>query len=273
MLPLSFHKTFIPERRLISALLEYVGLGKEGTLQEISAETGIPMGKSSGKTPAIIDYARGMGLITVTKGAGAGIKRPSLTPLGKIVYLEDKYLGEEIVQWLMHMNLCRSDIGAAAWRAAFADGRHVIGSNFTKQQLEDYLIEKFGDGKDRTGPMILAYSDDAALGRAGVIKLKDNLLIRKKAPILSDYSIAYSAYLNELLEIFFQDQGQVTLTDLNQQTQWFNICLWNDSDIEQVLMMIENTGYIGIDRQMHPWLLEKKVEADKVWPLIFDDLG
>ena len=66
MLPLNFHKTFIPERRLIAALLEYAALNKQGSYQDIASETSIPMGKSSGKVPAILDYARGMGLVELS---------------------------------------------------------------------------------------------------------------------------------------------------------------------------------------------------------------
>lgn len=273
MLPVNFHKSFVPERRLIAALLEYAALGKEGTLQEISADTGIPMGKYNGKTPAIIDYSRGMGLITVSRGGQAGAKKPLLTAFGKIVYLEDKYLGEEIIQWLVHMNLCRSDIGAAAWRSVFADSRQILGSNFTKQQLEGYLIEIFGDGNDRTGPMILAYSEDAALGRAGVLKHQSDLLSRKKAPLLESYSAAYAAYILHLLEIFFPEQSQVTLSDFNTLAKWFDVCLWSQADIEHLLSIVERTRYIGIDRQMHPWILERRAWADDVWPVIFDGLG
>lgn len=66
-LPVTFHQSFIPERAYISALLKYAARAKEGTDQEISAETGIPTGQSSGKVPAMIDYARGMGLIHVER--------------------------------------------------------------------------------------------------------------------------------------------------------------------------------------------------------------
>ena len=38
MLPINFHKTFIPERHFIAALLDYAALGKAGTLQEISGD-------------------------------------------------------------------------------------------------------------------------------------------------------------------------------------------------------------------------------------------
>jgi hypothetical protein len=93
MLPLNFHKTFIPERRLIAALLEYAALNKQGDYQNISKETGIPMGKSSGKVPAILDYARGMGLLILENEQAGSIKKPVLTSFGKVVYLEDKFLG------------------------------------------------------------------------------------------------------------------------------------------------------------------------------------
>ena len=151
MLPINFHKTFIPERHFIAALLDYAALGKSGTLQEISAHTGIPMGKSSGKLPAIMDYARGMGLIEVHTGANGATKLPQLTGLGKAVYREDKFLGEEVTQWVVHMNLCRSDIGALAWNAVFVKGRSSLGSHFDTQQLEDYLVGIFGPGNDRPG--------------------------------------------------------------------------------------------------------------------------
>ena len=98
------------------------------------------MGKSNGKLPAIIDYARGMGLIEVHTGAIKGTKVPQLTSLGKAVFTEDKYLGEEVTQWVLHMNLCRSDIGALAWNAVFVKGRSSLGSHFDTQQLEDYLV-------------------------------------------------------------------------------------------------------------------------------------
>ena len=42
-------------------MLRFAAAGKSGDYREIASETGIPMGNSSGKVPAIIDYCRGMG--------------------------------------------------------------------------------------------------------------------------------------------------------------------------------------------------------------------
>lgn len=62
-LPRNFHKSFKPERQYIHAMLRYAAAGKSGDYREIASETGVPMGTSSGKVPAIIDYCRGMGLV------------------------------------------------------------------------------------------------------------------------------------------------------------------------------------------------------------------
>lgn len=82
-LPVTFHQTFIPERAHISALLKFAASGNESTStplsvtdQEISVETGIPTGQSSGKVPAMLDYCRGMGLIQLERGTYPEQKRP-----------------------------------------------------------------------------------------------------------------------------------------------------------------------------------------------------
>ena len=85
-LPINFHRTFIPERRFISDLLEFAAQGRFGDYHKISVDTGIPMGKSNGKVPAIIDYARGMGLITIAEETRSSIKKPTLTEFGRIVF-------------------------------------------------------------------------------------------------------------------------------------------------------------------------------------------
>lgn len=273
MLPVNFHKTFIPERRLLAALLDYAALGKQGSLKEMSQETGIPMGKSSGKMPAILDYAQGMGLIEEESDKGSNTKSLNLTSFGRIVYMEDRFLGEEMMQWLAHMNMCRSDIGAKTWHAVYAVGRRTLGAAFSKRQLEDYLISVCGPGKDRTGPMILMYTEDAAFARAGVLSISADELNRKKAPISDAYALPYSAHVLSLLEAYFPGQQQVTFSDFNNKTLWFDICLWNQTDIEDMFLLMERKGYLTVDRQMQPWIIEKNAMSDEAWPHICDDIA
>jgi len=272
VLPLNFHKTFIPERRLIAAILDFAEKDGEGNFQDISADTGIPMGKSTGKVPAILDYANGMGLISIEKKK-EGIRKPILTPFGAIVNNEDRFLSEEITQWIAHMNLCRGDIGARSWHEIFAKGRNILGSSFTKQQLESYLVNTFGKGKDRMGPMLIMYADNASFSKASVLSVHNNDVVRKKAPMTDVFALAYSAYILSLLETYFPGDNQITVTEFNVKTLWFDICLWNQTDIENVLRIVQGKGFVSVDRQMQPWIIEKMATSSDVWPIIYNELA
>ncbi|MGI6640454.1 MAG: DUF4007 family protein [Limnochordia bacterium] len=267
MLPISFHLSFSPERRYLASMLDYAALGRQGSFSEISDATGIPTGRSTGKVPAILGYAQGMGLIEVV---GEGSKMPILTDFGRAVYYQDRYLGEELTQWLVHFNLCRNDIGAVAWNSVFARG--MLGASFTRAQLEEYLVGLFGK-KAKIGPMLVTYSDDAALSRAGVLKVEGDSILRNKAPLLRSYARAYSAHLLSLLEVFFPSAVQVTATDFNDATRWFDVCFWKEPEVETALTMLEETGNISVDKHMRPWIIEKRRRSAEVWPTAWDDLA
>ena len=271
-LPINFHRSFKPERRHLGALLRYAALGRQGTYQEIAAETGIPTGRSSGKVGPTLDYATAMGLIEPMVGRPEAVRRPALTPLGRVVYSADPYLGHELSQWVVHMNLCRGDQGAIAWHAVFGQGRQELGSSFTRLQLEAYLARRFGSENQRTGPLVITYTDDDALGGARILVEQDDKLVRRKAPALDAYAAAYSALILAQMEAHFPGQGQVTFSDFNEQTRWFDICLWDQADLERVFLAVERRGWVTVDRQRRPWILEKNADADDVWPRIYDDV-
>ena len=91
-LPRNFHKTFIPERQYINAMLQFAAAGRSGDYQGIAAATGIPMGTSTGKVPAILDYCRGMWLLELKGADRSAVKHPELTPFGRAVLFEDHRL-------------------------------------------------------------------------------------------------------------------------------------------------------------------------------------
>lgn len=270
MLPISFHQTFIPERRYITALLEYARTENKGSIREIAEITGIPMGKSSGKTPAILEYAKGMGLVSVE--VKKSLKKISLTSFGAQVLNRDKFINETITQWLLHINLCNNQTGASAWNVAFGLGTMLIGSPFTRQGLENLLINHLGPSKDSVGPLIQTYVEPAALGNAGVIKVKGQQISRRPAPILDIYSNAYAALILQLFETYFVGENQITLNDFNDRTQLFDICFWNPFEIEALLDSVQATGYISVDRTMIPWIVEKNTDANLVWSKIYNQL-
>ncbi|OPL12261.1 MAG: hypothetical protein AVO34_07630 [Firmicutes bacterium ML8_F2] len=280
MLPLNFHQTFIPERRLIGSLLDFVALGKQGSYSEIAEETGIPMGKYSGKVPAIMNYAKGMGLLYLGKADKAGVYKPKLTDFGKVVFLEDKLMGERIVQLLAHFNLCRDDIGALAWHTLFAEASS-LGNSFTKAELDEFLAVRFGSAnkRGRIGPMINVYIDDAALARSSVLKVSDERLRANtkininKIPLFETFARPYAAYITDLIELIFPKQIQVAITDFNIKTKWFNICKLQNDDIKTLFDLIERKGLLSFDRQRKPWIIEKRYSASDLWTQIFYDLA
>ena len=55
----NFHRTFIPEKQYLGAILKYAAESGPYDMQAIADATGIPTGKSSGKAIPTADYAIG----------------------------------------------------------------------------------------------------------------------------------------------------------------------------------------------------------------------
>lgn len=272
-LPRNFHRTFIPERHYINAMLSFSASNKSGDYQEIASETGIPMGKSSGKVPAILDYCRGMGLISLNNNLRSAKKEPQLTPFGRSVYLEDPYLKEKVTQWIAHFNLCRISNGADLWFHIFCNGRQTLGMSFTRAELEKYLSVTYNSNTNRLiGPIIRMYEENAAFKNCGVLSNKSGIISREPAPVSEEFVFAYGAWLLQLISNHFPLTNQITISDLESRTGFKSISGWNSDNQKQVLKLIENKGLITIDRQMQPWAIQAKADVVETWNKIYDDL-
>lgn len=273
-LPVTFHQRFIPERAHISALLKFAASGKEGTDQEISAETGIPTGQSSGKVPAMVDYGRGMGLIQRERLKQAGQQRLTLTGFGRTVLLEDENLSEELTQWLAHLMLCRRQGGAEVWYLSFGSSADVLGMEFSEEALKQYLAGILGKRKrPLIGPMVGMYAEPASFKKAGALEQEKTMLYRVPAPVLSGFAPGYAAVLLTLWETHFPRERQVTLTDFEAGTCFQRICGWNDRQYTQMLEMIEGNRAITLDKQMRPWVLSRQAESASYWRIVYDELA
>jgi hypothetical protein len=272
-LPRNFHRTFKPERLYLNAMLRYAASGQEGDYQAIAAATGIPTGASSGKVPAILDYCRGMGLVRLVGPERSSIKRPDLTPFGRIALLEDPYLKTTVSKWIAHLNLCGGVTGADVWYRTFHAGAQGLGMTFSRTALEEYLSATYGVEKNSLiGPLVGTYEDEAAFKLCGALSEADGIIVRKPAPIADELGLAYGAWMLQLMAEHFPEQRQVPITTLDAVAGWRTIPGWDVNALQRILALIERKGLAEVDRHMEPWLLVSKVAPCDTWKRIYSDM-
>ncbi|MCH8510358.1 MAG: DUF4007 family protein [Kiritimatiellae bacterium] len=273
LLPRNFHRSFKPERQYINAMLQFAAAGKSGDYQSIAADTGIPMGTSTGKVPAILDYCRGMGLVRLQGAERSAKKQPALTPFGRIVFLEDPFLKEKITQWVAHLNLCSPLFGAEVWYQTFFKESQSLGYRFSRTDLDTNLSLALGvDPGGLIGPLIGIYADEASFSNCGAITEQCGNLTRHPAPSEDVFGFGYGAWLLQLMMDHFPKQGQISTTELDTVSGWRAIPGWDAFMAKNILELIERKGLIEVDRHMNPWLLRAKINLDLAWPKIFNDL-
>lgn len=271
-LPRNFHKTFIPERQYIHAMLRFAAKGGSGDVQAISGETGIPTGASSGKVAPILDYCRAMGLVNVEEGRSA-VKRPQLTHFGRSVLLEDPFLKEPLTQWLAHFHLCDARSGAEVWHQTFFNGSTRLGTEFKRDSLEEWLASSCNTQKGGLiGPMVRMYEDASSFEACGVLTEEKGRITRKVAPVKDYMMRGYGAWIISNMEVIARKGEQVTVTELEEKCGWRTIPGWNLIEGQRVLELIERRGLLAVDRQMTPWILKAKESAINSWRNIYSDL-
>lgn len=271
-LPRNFHKTFMPERSYLSAIMKYAASDKCGDIQSIAQETGIPTGKSSGKVAPALSYARGMGLI-LPDDEGKSQRQPKLSSFGRVVFLEDLYLKHSVTQWICHFQMCDFRLGADVWYKCFVEGFPILGVRFSRNRLEDFLASNYQVASDGIiGPLVRMYQDFSSFGTCGALREELGYIHRNTAPIADEFARGYGAWLLQLMDYYFSGVFQVTVTDLNAVAGWQTIPGWNDSEAQQVLDLVEYKGLVRVDRQMNPWILKPNSSLNDAWRSIYDDL-
>ncbi len=273
-LPRNFHKTFKPERLYINSMLRFAASGQSGNAQEIASLTGIPMGESSGKVPAILDYCIGMGLISLDlPEQRSSVKMPILTEFGRVVLLEDPFLKSAVSQWIAHFNLCNPMTGAEIWYQTFFASVQSLGLTFKREQLEDYLKMIYGTDKSGIiGPVVGMYEDEASFKLCGALSESGGLINRKSSPISEEFGRGYGAWLLQMVSDYFPNRQQVSVIDLNRIAGFRTIPAWTISEFIQILELLERKALILVDRHMDPWLIQPKKTASQAWRDIYLDM-
>jgi len=274
LLPKNFHYTFKPERIYISAMLRFANSGGSGNFQEISKATGIPTGKSSGKVQAILDYCRGMGLISLSESENPSTKKPILTAFGEMVFSEDPFLKTEVTQWIAHMNLCSPSCGALVWVQTFHDGSTILGNPFPRSRLENYLRTTLQAPKGNIiGPLISTYEDEAAFKTCGALRETKGLVYKKPAPISREICFGLSCWMVQQISNYFPGVLQISFTDLDFSTGLTKVAGWNSETTIRFLDTCQSLGFIEIDKHMSPILLIPLLGTAEAWKRIYDGLS
>ena len=264
--PRNFHRTFIPEKQYLGALLRYAANNGSYDLQAIADATGIPTGSSSGKALPTADYCIAMHLIYRKDD------KLFLTPFGRVVLLEDKFFRENLTQWIAHLFLCNKDDGAEAWYQMFWNGADILGEQFSQDTLEKWIFPVLGitDAKCLS-PVFRMYSDDNSFQKCGAIYDCSGIWTKKKAPLEQNFAIGYAAWLTDAIERNKRPGSQITVDELETFSGFRSITGWTLAESQQVLAMIEQKGVFSVDRHMRPWIVCNKSTSERLWMRLYED--
>lgn len=270
-LPPSFHETFFPDRRHLSTLLKLAKGSYEGTIEEISATTGIPTGKSSGKVLPHLKYVCAMG-ITITSAVREGIYSLQLTPLGRLFASEDSLLHEPLTQLILHLMLSRSIGGASAWHVFFGCSRLALGRTCTVEAATSFLKQELGNSSSLPGPLFSTYREEASLARTAMLTFDNDVIGRNTLPMLDEFRWAYAYSWLTYWEQSKPGVQQMPLSELEALTRFFEVSGWARHVVDDFLAWTTSQGITRVDRQTGIPLVMKIKHSDELIAHIYSEL-
>lgn len=259
-----FPMTFLPERIYLTQLMKYASNESSGTLREISEETGIPTGDSTGKVRPHIDYAFGMGLIQYS--LIDGVYSLFLTPFGKSVWDNDPRMNESITQWLAHAHLCDPSDGAELWFQVFTNWNHH------ERKTGDSITKKLKVTKTTIRPFLKMYQVQESFGRIHVLNETSQGYSRIIAPIIRDMDRSYGVLVLKLLEKYFPEKKQVGIGEFEEVTFFSARFGWDVNETQKVFDIVASLGFIKKSELVLPYVIQALSSSKDEWLKIYDDL-
>lgn len=270
-LSLFFHQSFVPERRYLSALMSFAAKHRDVGLEEVAESTGIPTGESSGKVEPTILYAKGMGLIEVSRGQ-VGRWSLCLSPLGGIVLTEDPFLSERFTQWILHLQLCRRRGGADAWHTVFAEGRLALGKVFDEAALKAFLASRYGRRTNLVGPLLRMYTTEASFSACGAIQGEGKSLEYRPAPDDATFFPGYRYLFFTAWDACFDGVQQMALEDFERQTHLFSVMGWDAGQVSRFIDGLADDRLVKVDRQTGGAMVLRACSGDALLEEIYGKL-
>ncbi|MGM9929320.1 MAG: hypothetical protein ACI35P_15360 [Bacillus sp. (in: firmicutes)] len=273
---LNFHYTFKPERQYISSLLSEVENCNGLDVQDISNQTGIPTGKSSGKVEPTLSYAEYMGLLTKEKRDGK--YDIGYTVLGECIKDEDTGLLEKLSLLAMHCMLVRPFNGAELWSHIFHNVFPKYRNKLTQKQFEKEIEIQFGTGVVMS-PFKGCYQD--LFGSLNLIDENADQIILNSSKIDSDFVYLYAltlfTYWDEWLDkVSDNEKKMASTTEITANhlsaIGFRNPFGWSEKDEYQVLELMANKGLIVLNRQMVPFTVRRTTDLESIIDALYSEL-
>lgn len=257
---LDFHKTFAPGREYISRILSFANENSSFyTKEEISEQTAIPTGKTSGKVEPHIYYAAAMGLITFEKSAGK--YKLELTDIGQIILLEDLYLVENVSKLLIHGLLVDSNSPATLWSYMFNVFIPKVNEKFSHEQVIKAVERKFSK-KVNMSPFRTCYTSALSLESLKLLEIEDNNYSIRPHRMKKEFLFVYAYLLINKWEQVLGERTEITIDEIINDLHYGKALFWDEKQIRDVLDSMQDVGLIKLNAQLSPITIIKNQNAN-----------
>lgn len=267
-LPPSFHQSFFPERRHLASLLRLAARDFSGTVDDISAETGIPTGKSSGKVVPHLKYAQAMGILD-DPSVATGVYTLRLSSLGRMILAEDSLLHEPLTQLILHLMLSRPIGGASAWHVLFGSSHLALGRTMSIDAAVSFLNQELGNSTALPGPLFSTYREEASLARTSMLTVEKDTVTLGSLPSLDDYYWGYAYCWLVYWEQTARGLQQLPLTELEAVSGFVEVTGWSQRRFDDFLAWADEQRIVRIDRQTGIPLVMKTKHSGELVAQIF----
>lgn len=259
---LNFHETFYPELSYISKILNIAEQNFIGTKEDIAFETGIPTGLNSGKVKPHIKYAQYMGLINVNINKSKF--ELSLTELGKLVFIEDRFILENITKLLLHYGLTREVKGAPQWSFLFNNTNYILENPISVETIRK-KANVFFSKEVELGVVRNTYLKQDSLGALKLIDLINQDVVFKKQDVQKEYVYLYAyCLLNSWEYKLGLNVSEITLDDLLNKLNYNKIFCLDTESIDEILWLLERYNVVKVNRQLYPITIIKNLMSSDV---------
>lgn len=264
-LSMSFAASFFPERRYLSKMLVFISKHKDRlSINEISEETGIPNGQTTGKVTPTISYLSGMGLIEDNEN-----RWYRLTDFGKAVMENDILMTQKVTQIACHFNMCDPSRGASSYNQLFSS---ITGNeSYSKEAVAKEFGCKIGDSPFTA--MYGMYTKPESFLKTRIMDVDKNGYIKfLPIPQYVELMPLFGALITTYQQRFFPKQQQITIDEFDMKTHFSKFMCWRSADMDGLLNQLASMNYVRIDANLTPIVFTVLKEKEQVWTEIYSQI-